>query len=57
MSIYTDGHEVDLTDQLGRLLIETAECFLRAMSHDHRRTGDAVEYEISIALRRRTPTS
>ena len=57
MSIYTDGHEVDLTDQLGRLLIETAESFLRAMSHDHRRTGDAVEYEISIALRRRTPTS
>jgi hypothetical protein len=53
MSIHTEGPDADLADRLNRLLIETAESFLRAIPQDPRHTGGAVAFEISLAVRRR----
>lgn len=57
MSIYTKGPDVDLTNRLTRLLIEAAESFLSAIPQDPRHAGEAAEFEISLAVRRRRPPS
>lgn len=57
MSIYTKGPDVDLTNRLTRLLIEAAESFLSTIPQDPRHAGEAAEFEISLAVRRRRPPS
>lgn len=45
----------DLTDSLNKLLLETAEAFLRTAQQHHAGRIAGGEYEIHLAVRRRAP--
>ncbi len=46
--------DTELTARLNHLLLETANAFLRIAQEHHRGPARAAEFEISVAVRRRT---
>ncbi|WP_156397375.1 MULTISPECIES: hypothetical protein [unclassified Sphingomonas] len=47
-------NDTDLTNRLTALLLETAQNFLRIAQEQRQDRGYPAEYEISLAVRRRT---